>query len=99
MRHGKPKPATQPAPAPRLIDLNTATVQEICTLPGISPRIAEAMTARRPIRSWDDLKEVPGMSQGLLKQLRNSGVRLGLATRLHSWVGGDIRVFGVPRHH
>ena len=84
MRHGhfKHRAPAQPAAAPsRLVDLNTAEIAEITSLPGVSPRIAEAIVARRPIRNWDDLKEVPGMSQGLIKQLRNSGVRLGLLSR------------------
>ena len=84
MRHGygKPKAPAHSAPGPpRIVDLNTAGVNEIAGLPGVSPRLAEAIISRRPIRNWDDLKEVPGMSQGLIKQLRNSGVRLGLLSR------------------
>ena len=80
--HGRPRTPAQTPPAPsRIVDLNTAPVSEIAGLPGVSPRLAEAIVARRPIRNWDDMKEVPGMSQGLIKQLRNSGVRLGLISR------------------
>ena len=83
MRHTRMKaPARQiPAPASRIVDLNSADVKEIANVPGVGPRIADAIVARRPLRGWDDLKELPGMSQGLMKQLRNSGVRIGAAIR------------------
>jgi DNA uptake protein ComE-like DNA-binding protein len=71
----------RPGPEPRIVDLNAATVEEIAKVPGIGPRIAEAIVAQRPLRGWDEMKTVEGMSQGLIKQLRSSGVRIGPVVR------------------
>jgi DNA uptake protein ComE-like DNA-binding protein len=71
--------ARKQAPPARIVDLNSADRDEIAKLPGVGPRIAEAIVAQRPIRGWDEMKAVPGVSQGLIKQLRNSGVRIGPA--------------------
>jgi DNA uptake protein ComE-like DNA-binding protein len=79
MRHGKGKPPERrrPAPESKIIDLNAATLDQIAKVSGVGPRLAEAIVAQRPLRGWDDLKTMPGMSQGLMKQLRYSGVRIG----------------------
>jgi DNA uptake protein ComE-like DNA-binding protein len=78
MRHEKREPPRR-APAPQLtiIDLNAASVEQIAKVPGIGPAIAEAIVAQRPFSGWDDIRRVPGMSQGLVKQLRGNGVRIG----------------------
>ena len=78
MRYEKRKPPRR-APAPQLtiIDLNAASAEQIAKVPGVGPAIAEAIVAQRPFRGWDDIRSVPGMSQGLVKQLRGNGVRIG----------------------
>lgn len=86
MRHGKGRPPEKRRPAApepaKIIDLNAATVEQIAKVSGVGPRLAEAIVAQRPLRGWDDLKTMPGMSQGLMKQLRYSGVRIGPSIRL-----------------
>jgi DNA uptake protein ComE-like DNA-binding protein len=84
MRQGKYKPARRqpaPEPAPRWVDLNSATVGEIDKLPGVNPTTAEAIVARRPLRGWDDLRGLPGVSEGLIKQLRATGARIAPVVR------------------
>jgi DNA uptake protein ComE-like DNA-binding protein len=85
MRPGKRKApkrhAPVQAPAPRFVDLNSATVEKIADLPGVTVPTAEAIVARRPLRGWDDLRGLPGVSEGLIKQLRTSGARIAPAVR------------------
>jgi len=64
-----------PASAGTPIDVNTATVAQLETLPGIGPTLAGAIVQERarngPFRSVDDLNRVPGIGDGRLAQLRD----------------------------
>jgi competence protein ComEA len=57
------------------IDINTATVDELDSLPGIGPSIAQAIVDERerngPFRSVDDLERVRGVGPAKLEQLRH----------------------------
>ena len=59
-------------PAP--VDLNTATAEELDTLPGVGPATAAAIIDHRqrngPFRSVDDLADVRGIGDAKLAQLR-----------------------------
>ncbi len=84
MRQRKYKPPKRlpvPPPPDRWTDLNSAAASEIEQLPGVSAHIAEAIVARRPFRGWDDLRGVPGVSEGLIKQLRAFGARIAPVAR------------------
>jgi len=63
----KPKPG-------EVIDLNTATVQQLDTLPGIGPVTAAAIVAWREANgkftSVDQLADVDGIGPGRLEKLR-----------------------------
>jgi competence ComEA-like helix-hairpin-helix protein len=65
-------PAVLPA-APRL-DLNTATAPELELLPGIGPKTAAAIVARRrengPFADWQEVLEVPGIGPHTVEQIR-----------------------------
>ncbi len=60
------------------IDLNLADEEEIAEIPGIGEDRAKAIVEFRDehgdFESWDDLKEIPGFSQGLIDQLKEGGV-------------------------
>ena len=60
--------------APTLIDINTATAEELTALPGLGPRKAAALVAYReahgPFRSVDELIAVEGIGEGKLEKLR-----------------------------
>lgn len=51
------------------IDLNTATQQELESLPGIGPVMARAIIARRPFRTADELDHVSGIGAKRLATL------------------------------
>jgi competence protein ComEA len=60
--------------APSPIHLNTATVEELETLPGVGPAIAAAIVRHReangPFASVDALLDVPGVGEGRLANWR-----------------------------
>jgi competence protein ComEA len=72
---GAPSSASRPAKAPaEVINLNTATVQQLDTLPGVGPVTAAAIVAWRDANgkftSVDQLGEVDGIGPGRLEKLR-----------------------------
>ena len=58
------------APAYAAVDINTASQQELESLPGIGPKKAQAIIARRPYKSVEELDEVPGIGPKIMEQLR-----------------------------
>jgi competence protein ComEA len=57
------------APAAK-VDLNTATADELETLPGIGPAYASEIIAARPFKSVDDLESLKGLSKARVDALR-----------------------------
>lgn len=56
------------------IDLNTATAAQLCWLPGVGPRYAQAIVQYRsqhgPLTSIDELTNIPRIGQGLVDRIR-----------------------------
>jgi len=70
------EPVETPTPnRPPLVHLNTATAQELETLPGIGPALAEAIVAYReehgPFASVEALDDVPGIGPAKLEAIRD----------------------------
>lgn len=53
--------------APYPIDLNTATLDELMSVPQIGPATAEQIIKRRPIEKLEDLLEIYGIGEAKLK--------------------------------
>jgi len=52
------------------VDLNQASFEELQTLPGISPKMAERIMANRPYHKVDDLLKVQGIGPKNLDRFR-----------------------------
>ena len=53
-----------------LVDLNTASFEELQKLPGIGPKMAERIMAHRPFQKLEDLDAVPGIGLKPLQRLK-----------------------------
>jgi competence ComEA-like helix-hairpin-helix protein len=53
------------------VNINTATIEELQTLPGIGPAKARLIVANRPYQSVDDLAKLQGIGQKLTANLRS----------------------------
>lgn len=87
--------------AEQRVDLNRASVSELATLPGIGEAKAQAIVAHReatPFRSVDDLREVKGIGDKLLEQLRDRVEVSGAAgaARAAGGAGGAAPKSGAP---
>lgn len=65
----EPKTATPQMKQP--VDLNTASLEALETLPGVGRTLAKRIIAARPFRSFDDLGKVKGMSKARLEGLKD----------------------------
>ena len=54
----------------QVLNVNTATAQELARIPGIGPVKAEAIVNGRPYASVEDLKKVRGIKEGTLAKMR-----------------------------
>lgn len=58
------------------IDLNRSSEQELAELPMVGQKRAEELIRNRPFKSWDDVERVPGISKGMVDDLKSGGARI-----------------------
>ena len=56
--------------SPLLLDVNTASAEELRKLPGIGPKLAERIIAHRPYKTVEELDDVPGIGPATIKRLK-----------------------------
>lgn len=59
-----------------MVNLNTASRDELERVPQIGKERADELVRRRPFSSWEEVKRVPGFEEGMVENLRQSGVDL-----------------------
>lgn len=59
-----------PAEASLIVNINTATREELETLPGIGPAKAQLIVGNRPYATADDLRRINGIGVALLRDIR-----------------------------
>jgi competence ComEA-like helix-hairpin-helix protein len=59
-----------PAVPAKLVNINTATRQELESVPGIGRTLAERIIAGRPYAAVDDLKRIEGMGAKTLEKAK-----------------------------
>ena len=66
-------PVKAPAAAsPKGVSVNTARVEELAAVKGLSTKVAQAIVRKRPFASLDDLLQVKGLAEKSLAKLRSS---------------------------
>ncbi|MCS7177934.1 MAG: helix-hairpin-helix domain-containing protein [Anaerolineae bacterium] len=64
-----------PASAQPLININTATAEELQKLPRVGPALAQRIVAYRemygPFQTLEDLMQVPGIGEGIFAAIRD----------------------------
>ncbi|WP_293155586.1 MULTISPECIES: DUF655 domain-containing protein [unclassified Microcoleus] len=67
-------PQPQIVATKKLINLNSATQEELETLPGVGPKLAEKIIAareRHPFESWEDVEKLPGVTNKTVDKWRD----------------------------
>ena len=67
----KPAAEQKQTPSAELIDLNSASEQELAALPGIGDVRAKAIAAGRPYKGKDDLVQKKIISAGVYKKIKD----------------------------
>ena len=67
----EPEPEPTPTPATGLVNINTASYEELQTLPGIGTTLARRIIEARPFASVDEITRIQGIGQGTLNNLRH----------------------------
>jgi DNA uptake protein ComE-like DNA-binding protein len=61
----------------RIVDLNTASEEELSNLPMVGPVRALDLIQHRPFQNWQDVGRVPGFSKEAVNDLKSAGAQIG----------------------
>jgi DNA uptake protein ComE-like DNA-binding protein len=61
----------------RIVDLNTASEDEIAHLPMVGRDRARALIQHRPFRNWDEIARLSGLGKGMISYLKSGGAQIG----------------------
>ncbi len=64
------------------ININTATKEELASLPRIGDERAQTLINERPFDSWDEINDVPGFDEKLIEDMQKGGAYLGEAAEV-----------------
>lgn len=74
----------------QVVDLNSASVEELAALPMIGEERARRLVEARPFKTWEEVEEVPGIGPGLVDDLRSGGAKVkGTLTRAFETILGQ----------
>lgn len=59
--------------AQKRININTASKEELASLPKISEERAQTLIEERPFDSWDEIDELPGFDEALIQDIQQGG--------------------------
>jgi DNA uptake protein ComE-like DNA-binding protein len=65
------------AMAQKKVNINTASKEELASLPKIGEERAQTLVEERPFDSWEDLDELPGFDERLIQDIQKVGAYLG----------------------
>ena len=63
--------------AQKKININTASKEELTSLPRIGDDRAQTLIDERPFNSWAEIDALPGFDERLVQDIQNSGGYLG----------------------
>lgn len=61
-----------------MVDLNSASLDELQTLPDVDLRAAYDLLLWRPYLTWEEVAYVPGFDPPRIEQLKAAGASVGL---------------------
>jgi DNA uptake protein ComE-like DNA-binding protein len=55
------------------ININTATKEELASLPKVGEERAQTLIEERPFDGWDEIEELPGFDEVLIQDIQKGG--------------------------
>lgn len=73
-----------------MVDLNSASIEQLQTLPGVDLRAAYDLLLWRPYLNWEEVSFVPGFDRSRVEELKEAGAAVGLPREPH-WLVDERR--------